>query len=74
MFRDESYSLVTKMLENEQDPVALASAISALGHLDNVSGVPLILDFQDHADEEVRFSVTCALGCFPNDRSRSVAY
>jgi hypothetical protein len=28
MFRDESYSLITRMLENEQDPVVLNSAIS----------------------------------------------
>ena len=67
MFRDESYSLVTKMLENEQDPVVLDSAISALGHLDNAGAVPLILRYQDHPDENVRFAVTFALGCFPND-------
>lgn len=67
MFRDESYLLVTGMLDNEQDPVVLASAIAALGHLDNVSGVPVILRYQDFPDEEVRFAATCALGCFPND-------
>ena len=67
MFRDESYSLVTRMLDNEQDPAVLASAIAALGHLDNVSGVPLILRYRDHPDEDVRFAVACALGCFPND-------
>jgi hypothetical protein len=67
MFRDESYSLVTKMLENEKDPVVLVAAVFALGHLHNVSGVPLILGYQDHPDEEVRFAAACALGCFPND-------
>src|SRR5208283_2982912 len=35
IFRDESYLLVTRMLENEQDPLVLDSAISALGHLDS---------------------------------------
>src|SRR6266404_9126501 len=73
MFRDESYSLVTKMLENEQDPVVLDSAICALGHLDNAGAVPLILRYQDHPDEKVRFAVTFALGCFPNDPSRFMA-
>ena len=67
MFRDESYSLVTRVLENEQDPVALNSGICALGHLDNVSAVPLILSYQDHPDENVRFAVAFALGCFPDD-------
>ena len=68
MFRDESYSLVTKMLENEEDPVVLDSALSALGHLGNARAVPLILRYQDHPDEKVRFAVTFALGCFPNDQ------
>jgi HEAT repeat protein len=67
MFRNESYSLVTKMLENEQDPVVLDSAISALGHLDKAIAIPLILRYQDHPDPNVRFAVTFALACFPND-------
>ena len=65
MFRDESYSLVTKMLEREEDPMVLDSAISALGHLDNARAVPLILRYQDHPDQNVHFAVTVALGCFP---------
>jgi hypothetical protein len=67
VFRDETYLLVTKMLENERDPLVLDSAISALGHLDNVEGVALILRYMDHPDEDVRFSVAFALGCFPNN-------
>lgn len=67
MFRDESYLLVTKMLETEQDPVVLDSAISALGHLHNAKAVPLILSYQDHPDESVRFAVAFALGQFSND-------
>jgi hypothetical protein len=31
VFRDESYELITNMLGNEQNPVVLDSAISALG-------------------------------------------
>ncbi len=67
MFRDESYLLVTKMLENEQDPMVLDSAISALGHLYEAEAAPLILRYQDHPDRDVRFAVAFALGCFPND-------
>ncbi|MBC7965996.1 MAG: HEAT repeat domain-containing protein, partial [Fuerstia sp.] len=72
MFRDESYSLVTKMLENEQNPVVLDSAVSALGHLGDARAVPVILRYQDHPDNSVRFAVCCALGCFPDD-SQSVS-
>ena len=68
MFGEESYSLITKMLENERDPLVVDSAVSALGHLYNADAVPLILTFQDHPDQSVRFAVTFALGCcFPYD-------
>src|SRR5271166_4626619 len=42
LFRNESYVLLTNMLEKEQDPTVLGSIISALGHLDNVLAVPFI--------------------------------
>src|SRR5258708_940276 len=67
MFRDESYSLVTSMLEEGQDPLVLISTIHALGHLHNDGAVPLILRYQEHPAEDVRFAVAFALGCFPND-------
>jgi HEAT repeat protein len=67
MFRDEAYSLVTEMLEHEEDPVVLDSVISALGHLDDPKAIPLIIRYQGHTDENVRFAVAFALGCFPND-------
>lgn len=72
MFREESYSLVTKMLENEREPLVLTCAIFALGHLHKDEAVPLIVRYDDHSDEDVRFAVACALGSFPDD-PRSVA-
>jgi HEAT repeat protein len=67
MFRDESYHLIATMLENEKDLEALGSEISALGHLSTANAVPLILRYLDHRNRDVRFAVTCALGCFPNE-------
>ncbi len=67
MFRDESYLLITKMLENEHDSVVLESGISALGHLGNPTAISHIVRYQDHLNEDVRFAVAFALGCFPND-------
>src|SRR5271166_6200884 len=55
------------MLETEQEHLVLASAISALGHLGNDKAIPLILRFQDHSDENVRFAVAFSLCCFPDD-------
>lgn len=67
IYREESYSLLTKMLENERDRVVLQSAIFALGHLGNDKAVPLILRYLDHSDQNIRFAVTSALDSFPND-------
>ncbi len=67
MFRVESYSLIAKVLESEQDPMVLDSAIHALGHLHNAAAIPLILSYQNHPVENIRFAVAYALGCFPDD-------
>jgi HEAT repeats len=67
LFPDETYGLITKMLETEQEHLALNSAISALGHLGNDKAIPLIFRFQDHPDDNVRFAVAFSLCCFPDD-------
>jgi HEAT repeat protein len=67
IFRDESYELIASTLENEQDPIVLESAISALGHLHNPNAIPIILRYPNHPNQDVRFAVACALGSFPDD-------
>jgi HEAT repeat protein len=67
LFRDESYPLLVEMLKRENDPMVLNSGIAALGHLYNPAGIPTIASYSAHPDENVRFSVACALGHFPND-------
>jgi hypothetical protein len=66
LFRDESFALLTAMLENEQDPVVLNSIIHGLGHLNNA-----ILRYLDSPLDSICFAAACALGSSPNDR-RSV--
>ena len=65
-FSDESFSLVTDLIQREKEIRPLSSAIAALGHLDNAGAVPIIARFRSHPSPEVRFSVACALGSFPN--------
>ncbi|MGH9535359.1 MAG: HEAT repeat domain-containing protein [Terriglobales bacterium] len=65
--RDESYELITQMLADERNTLALESAISALGHLGNSEAVSTILRYQSHSNPDVRLAVAFALGCFPDD-------
>jgi HEAT repeat protein len=66
-FADESYSIITEMARTEAEADALASEISALGHLGNPGAIPLIAGASSHPNSEVRFAVACALGSFPNE-------
>jgi HEAT repeat protein len=66
-FPEESYSVITDLVERETEPQPLAAGLAALGHLDNPLAVPLITSFSSHPSPEVRFDVAFALGCFPND-------
>jgi HEAT repeat protein len=65
-FPEESYSVITDLVQGETEPQPLAAAIAALGHLDNALAVPLIARFSSHPNPKVRFDVAFALGCFPN--------
>lgn len=66
-FPQESYDAVVKAVQQERELQPLNSAISALGHIDDPRAVPLIAAFHSHPSDEVRFTVACALGCFPNE-------
>lgn len=67
MFPEESYAVVTQMLQQENEVQPLRSAIHALGHLNNPKAVPFISPFQQHPVAEIRFALACALGSFAND-------
>jgi HEAT repeat protein len=64
---EESYSILSKLLDSETEPGPLNSIIVALGQLAKPESVPLILGYRLHGDKSVRLAVAFALGCFPND-------
>lgn len=66
-FPEESYAVVSTLLQRETELLPLNSAIAALGHIDNALAVPLIAEHRNHASPKIRFAVACALGCYPND-------
>lgn len=57
----------SELVQSEVEVRPLSSGIFALGHLDNVSAVPLITKHQTHPNAEVRHAVACALASYPND-------
>ena len=67
-FPQESYDVVVKALQREREAQPLNSAISALGHIGDARGVPVIAAFHSHPSREIRFAVACALGSFPNEQ------
>lgn len=67
LFRDETFLLLVELLEGESEAIVLNSGIAALGHLYNEAAIPIIEKYKKHSDQDVRFSVACALGNFPND-------
>ena len=66
-FPEESYAIITELVQREKHQLPLNAAIAAMGHLGNSLAIPLIAGFHAHPDAEIRFTVACALGCFPND-------
>jgi len=66
-FLEESYESVSQMLQQETEIQPLSSALHALGHLSNPKAIPAIIGYREHFASDVRFSVACALGSFPND-------
>ncbi len=67
LFRDKSFSLITRSLEVETDPDALNSQLVALGHLSLPEAVPHIVPYGRHPRSLVRFGVAVALGSYAND-------
>lgn len=66
-FPDESFTTVSGMLARETEPLPLASAIYALGHIDDPRAISLLVQYQSHPDANVRFAAAFSLGCFAND-------
>lgn len=67
LFADESFTVLSGMLESETDPVALSAIVTAFGHLENPSIIPQILPFSYHSNNDVRYGLAFTLGCFADD-------
>jgi HEAT repeat protein len=66
-FPEESFAVVSAMLDRETEPLPLLAAIHALGHIGDPHCISLIVQHRSHPAADVRFAVACALGNFAND-------
>jgi len=66
-FPQESFAAVSAMAHRETDPLPLASAIHALGHLEDARAIEVLVSQQSHQNADVRFAVATALGHFAKD-------
>ena len=66
-FPEESFSVVSSLVQREKDVLPLLSGIHALGHIGNPLAIPLVIAQRCHPCEDVRFAVACTLGSFAND-------
>lgn len=66
-FPAEACDLLLELLICEKHPRATASALVALGHIEDGRSLPVIYKFVAHEDAVIRHAVAFALGCFVKD-------
>jgi HEAT repeat protein len=68
-FPQEARDLLMALLRTESETRPTASAIIALGHIQDPHALPALLAFVSHENAEVRHATAFALGCFAEHRS-----
>lgn len=68
-FPTEACDLLLELLRTEEHPRAAASALVALGHIQDGRALPAIYRFVAHEDAVLRHAVAFALGCFAEDHA-----
>jgi HEAT repeat protein len=66
-FPEESYAVVSELVQQEKELLPLLSAIHALGHIGNPLALPLVIRNCSHEESEVRLAVAHALGHFADN-------
>ncbi len=66
-FPEETRELLLDLLRRESETRPIASAIVALGHLQDLGTLPTILSFASHENAEIRHAAAFALGCFAQE-------
>jgi HEAT repeat protein len=66
-YPEDSFAVISSLIQTEKELEPLGSAIYALGHIGDLRAVPLLAQYQKHSDAEIRFALACAMGNFSGD-------
>ncbi len=66
-YPEDSFRVVSSLIQTENELIPLSSAIYALGHIGDPQGVPLLAQYRDHSAAEIRYALAFALGTFTGD-------
>jgi len=66
-YPEDSFRVVSSMIQTESESMPLNSAIHALGHIGDPRAVPLLARYGDHSAAEIRYALAFALGTFTDD-------
>jgi HEAT repeat protein len=66
-YPEDSFAVISSLIQTEKELKPLSSAIYALGHIGDPRAVPLLVQYQNHSDAEIRYALAAALGTFTSD-------
>lgn len=67
IYSEESFAIISSLIQTEKESRPLSSAIYALGHIGNPQAVRILSRYQNHSDAEIRFALAFAFGNFPDN-------
>ena len=54
-FPEDSFAIVSSLIKIEKELMPLNSAIYALGHIGDLRAVPILSQYENHSDADIRF-------------------
>ncbi|WP_298463694.1 HEAT repeat domain-containing protein [uncultured Erythrobacter sp.] len=66
-YKNEALAILLSLLEVESETQTIASALHALGHIQQDAAISTVVSFAQHTNADVRYAVACALGQLSDD-------
>jgi HEAT repeat protein len=66
-YPEDSFAVISSLIQIETESRPLGSAIYASGHLGDPRALPFLVRYENHSDAEIRFALAFALGSFTSE-------